>query len=912
MVEDLPKPAVGSVPFIVRVAGLPASSMEPFASPICLEHLDAIRQLDAALEERRAGAVDRLYAACKDAPPDLRRYLLAIKRACFNNRPLKPYCQDARWCEVECILGPLAGELLAIEQDRLTRTADFGRDYLKERDRQVRAVIELAADPALARGVALASPVLARHSRATAAFEDRRGRKAILSLLRYASRAAFKTSPYSTLTRLGLGLTSIDHGRGGLRLVGGPWQERSQIRLRRHILDIYVYLLLRYPPFRDQALVTLNSTIVEIAPNKYRLLRPAHTEKGDQQEAIRYVPAALVTVQVSGELIAWLRRELPGRRTPFGALCTRLEDEIYGGADAEGSIRQTLDRLAEIGFLCLLPPWPTNEPQLERHLVTLLRTLPLDSSLTRLIDSLESVVEGEAGFACSSDPPRRVVELSGLVAAATQAAAALGEIDADMGRYQPDGLFYEDVFLVPERSTAGDWSEVARMPHRVARQILDDLEPLNWISSLHCNRFDALHFLAAQLANGWPGCKRVALIELFNAVQPTWRSFLEFQAAARRSEDYAYTTFNPLDLPAVQDLARLRTAVTEQLPSCGVKIEEGTRLSRRALRELIRRIPACYAPMVGNCLFLQPADAAGKMWVLNRIFEGTGRFSSRFTTVMGSAQRGQYTRFIRDRSHVSCNGELWPYVDLMVTQGNTVNLHASQTPLLMELPGENLDVPEREKVHIGDLFVAIDPLSPFPRLVERDGHPLFPVHLSTINNEYLPTILKFVALFGPFEYQPAIPPPRTWLEGQVTVHGRVQISNLILRRKRWSFAPSALPPGLDKMAEPEAFAAVNTWRMAHYIPQRVFLTEKLPSARAIYKPQFLDFGSPLFVSLLRSSAPPGDENMVLCEQLPLHKDLPVNETGDRWAVELQLDAISFGSHREASELAPSRRRTAHG
>src|SRR5690349_10465943 len=75
------------LPCIVRVAGLPASAVEPFHSHLIARVLD-LDDSEVQLESARAHAVGVLHEAVPSATPEMRRLLLHWKRACFNRREI--------------------------------------------------------------------------------------------------------------------------------------------------------------------------------------------------------------------------------------------------------------------------------------------------------------------------------------------------------------------------------------------------------------------------------------------------------------------------------------------------------------------------------------------------------------------------------------------------------------------------------------------------------------------------------------------------------------------------------------------------------------------------------------------------------------------------------------------------------
>ena len=71
----------------------------------------------------------------------------------------------------------------------------------------------------------------------------------------------------------------------------------------------------------------------------------------------------------------------------------------------------------------------------------------------------------------------------------------------------------------------------------------------------------------------------------------------------------------------------------------------------------------------------------------------------------------------------------------------------------------------------------------------------------------------------------------------------------------------------------------------------------------MYKPQYLDFTSPLFVEVFRSALRINGDPLTFEEALPLSDDLPQGPGGERWAVELQLDTLPLGPDDLPAELA---------
>ena len=229
-------------PILARVAGLPAEAVESFAGGLGAG-LARIEETEESLARIRAELVERLHGAIQGRPAEQRRFLLSLKRHCFNGRSLRNYRQgEVPWAGLPETLVPLLARAAGLEdlQDQLLR--EHEEAYAGQVERERAALRGFLADPGFLRGVALSSSVLmenlARLSQPSSQGSSRRVRRLEVSLLRYVSRAALKLSPFSTLTRIGLASPAPppgDHARGrGLDLVDpARWSEGSTVRLQR-------------------------------------------------------------------------------------------------------------------------------------------------------------------------------------------------------------------------------------------------------------------------------------------------------------------------------------------------------------------------------------------------------------------------------------------------------------------------------------------------------------------------------------------------------------------------------------------------------------------------------------------------------------------------------------------------------
>ncbi len=887
--------ASAAVPVIGRVAGLPAEVVERFATDLC-DPLRAEPGQEAELEEVLTAIADRLHAAVPGAAPAFRRLLLAIRRDCHNRRPISRHLAAPAWPAVREIIGALGEHAAALEASREERSASFRAAFEQKQAEQRRILRESVGNRGFMRALALASPDLFSAAGslrdASPGRGSRREAKAEAALLRYLTRAAVKVSPFSAFTPVALGVLRDDAGPAGLRLRGGRWRTRSLVRFRRYLLQQWVEMLCRYAPVRDRLPVTLNNSAVESEPGRLLFLRPASWEPDTRRGLLCYRPQALVRTGANGPLVSRVIELLARFRPTYGQLVALLRSEAPG-EDASPAAEQ-VSGLLELGLLRLALPWPAHESHLESRICEYLRSIPGDALLDAFTERLERLVELEDAYAETGDPLAAVLEIRRLREALWEAAAPLGGVDP--ARVAPGGAgatdLYEDVLLLPPRGESPA-APIFHFSRAAAEEALHNAELLVRLTALFDNRNELCAALADFAARRWPGRAEVGVLELFQAVQPLWRDYLAFRKESWKAKE-GRATWNPGELAAVEKLRAARADVIGSLAGCLLPDGGGQRVSVAALRDLLDRAPASYAAGVswGAGLFLMPASTDGSLWVLNTMREGTGRSGSRFTPVMGETGC-RYAEHLAARGTLDIAGEIALLLDVHCVEGDTLNVHAPQAPGVLTMPGDDADVAPQRRVRLCDLRIRFEGPERSPTLRGRDGQRYLPVHLGAAFEAYMPPLLRFLCTFGPGDMAAVLPPRSRREEGELVVSDRTVLGNLVLHRKTWSVPVARLAAALPSGGDAEAFASLNRLRIAWGIPDRVFLAEPIATALVgtVWKPQYLDFTSPLFLPLVRSAAEGGGERLTLHEMLPEPEMYPRDGEGRRWALEVLVDSI---------------------
>lgn len=889
------------VPVVGRVAGLPARVVERLSGRLAGE-LSALLRLEEELAEARSALADRLHAEVPGAQPALRRLLLAVKRDCHNARELDRRPHHPEWTALVERVGPAAERVVALEARHRGLLADFGALFEWERSRQRRALAAQLQDAAFVRGLALASPdlVVALRERADGVERSaRRDARADAALLRYVTRAAVKVSPFSTFTPVAVGALRRGSGSAAVRLRGSGWRARSLVRLRRYLLQQYADLLVRYAPLRDALPVALNDSLVEVEPGCFLFLRPGRWVPDLEHGALRFRADALVRAELPRARVARLAAELAGGRTTTGELARAVDDGREGCASAA-----ELDRLLELGLLLPVLPWPAHEGYLERRMCAALRALPGVPGLDGFLEPLERLVALEEGYASSADPVASLRDLLRVSDELLEAALRLAGVDPGRITRRGSDAFrvYEDVLLQPREERAAP--AVFQLSRSSAEGALRSASQLVRLSALFDTRHDLRHTLAALARRAWPGRATVSALELFHHAQPLWRDYTRFRAECWKSSARG-VTWNPLGLAEVEALGALRAGTLAALPGALVRDGEEVRLPEEAVARLLACVPGAYTDAAewGACAFLLPASADGSRWVLSRLGEGTGRFGSRYTPAMDPDLRRRYATHLAARSVLELGGEPVELLDLLCVQGDTLNVHEPQTHGLLTLPGEDAALPPRRRVRLAELRVEPDGPGGLPTLRGLDGRRFLPVHLGLAFEAFIPPVLRFLCAFGPSELSPVLPPQTREQAGDVVLSRRTVLGGLVLRRSAWTLPSARLAAALGEADDARAFVQSNRLRESWGVPERVFLSEPMPNPHfgRVFKPQYVDFGSPLFLPLLRSALE--EETVTAVEMLPDFGTYPRDGAGERRALEVLVDSVALRpAHARAASL----------
>lgn len=860
-----------------RIAGLSSSWIEPLSNDHLAQCIEAEEVLRREFDLAFARCVEAIYSALSTAPEDLRRLLLEIKRDCFNQRSIRRLENRVGLSECRRLV-PEIGEVLTLEASWAVamEASAQAMDIAKSRERDL--LHEVFGVATFCRGLALASPELVstwrKWIRDGASLSPRRARKAEESLLRYLCRSALKLSPYSTLTRV-VQVEIVD-AETALEILPGKPGMSSLVRVKRYLLDQITDLLKLHPRVRGRLVASLNPSLEPMADSFFRYFRTfVLGEMDSNSQVIGYSKPASIRTRIT---LPWQRQaiELLEERPRVFADLVALVAEKSSPKISKGEIEDTFAKWLGSGLMELSFPFPSYEPRMEIRLLELLSRI--EGLSPPLIAELEKLTQAEIAFESSADPLGAVADIDRYIEgirAETQE-LLVGRASLELKKSESRN-YYEDVL------ESRDGAAMVRMSSVTASRILEAATSYWQLSTALEKRADFIATLGHVFPQRFAGRSRVPVLEVFHEAQDLLKLYF---AEAKRQKG----SFNPFDIPAVKILEAERERIQSALKSV-IRLDDGVEyIDPGELASLARSLPVELGNPCGPCLFLQPADSQGRLWVANRIFEGGGRMTSRFNVLLeGEALASYLAERKNEATHLS-DGRRVKRADLLFTRANTVNLHWPESELILQAPGEGLAA-EQDSSSSLPLNQVYLHLTEGRLSLEGPTGEILPVFLSPLHTAFIPSLLRFLGLFGTVSRSELFFERRVFeLDGAHWLP-RQQIGDLVIQRKRWVFDQDLLPR-LGGSAL-EDFRAIRRFRKRFALPEQVYVVEQLsePSLDGgVRKPQYIDFRSPGLVQVFCRINETVQGELSIDEALPLPGDFPADPLGSRRAVEIMLEA----------------------
>ncbi|MGC4937265.1 lantibiotic dehydratase [Kribbella sp. DT2] len=895
--------------WLLRVAGQPAARAEALRTPAAVAWTEEVFAAEA--ERDRVGEIFRLAletAISGLGPEDSGRItLINLRRDVFNARRPRPVIRERAQAALPEVSWVWAERWIAAV-DRLAELRVAGPGILADDVARVRAVArQLLDDGKLRSAVLLQSEVLEKNMDRyldPARKLDKSGRQVERTLLELLYRAALKTSPFSTLTSVGLGEFRADSVRR--RPEPASLRQQSTVRLNIAVLARLSAVILADPSLRSGLRVTLApgaSTNGETM--RYVRRRTALGNDPDAVVAIDSVHEDLFFLP-SGPVLAEVAELTRDVSVPLHELAAHLTG---AGDRGRAEVDQLLGHLLRLGFL--LAPDLQIDLRAAEPTVRFVRALELqDNKVLKATAALLAETLSLVGSYRETLPRGRAAVLAQIKQRVSAAFETIGgPLEA-----VPRTVLYEDTTV----TGAGLDVDARRWDREVLPALADLADVLPAFDLNLPRRLTAKGFFVARYGAGGSCPDVVRFCHEFQ------RDFFDpySQRAMRRRQFDDDNTFVPQEnwfkLDGIEAVDRARELASAYLrdrkAASGPDVEE-IQLGSGFVEQVRAALPPGRQLAQPWSFFVQVADdggdGAGRV-VLNQAYAGLTLMFSRFAH---SLEDGGVPaqRLIRD----TVRGYAPDGAVLAELRGGyettNLNVHPVVTDYEIVCPGDASSRPVEEQIGLADLYLLHDPEADRVRLMSaRLGREVIPVYLGFLMPMALPEIQQVLLCFSPSGMAQidlwagtGDPVPA---EG-ITSYPRLMLGELVLQRRMWKLSTDVFPFRDSRNSDAEHLLRVQRWRREHGLPRRLFAQTDSGAARSPgddadhagpdrktgRKPLPVDFDSWLSLVLLEQLALGAKNRIVLTEANPDVDQLWLrDEEGSAHVSELLLELYDTG------------------
>ncbi|NLR66561.1 hypothetical protein HGH92_19785 [Chitinophaga varians] len=817
---------------LVRYAGMAFTSLKDMDITEVNTRLSAAMTLEQDFRQYQSHLCELLYTAIQAAADDnARQLLLRWKRAVFNGRkPPEEMPADLQ--------APLQHYCRLLHQ-RQQQHADWQVHYHAQLQQHRRQLQAWSREEALRKGVLLSSPVLYAQLNNFAAADPAAFRARELkneySLLRYITRMAAKTSPFSTFTYTGI--ATLQQSPATL-----PDTVISSIRLNNSLFTYLRSLLVHHPVLNEVMEVKLNDTATVNETHLHFLVNYFNVE------AFQSLPARSVAL--------WLFHRL---KTPcrLATLIDTLATEMPG--TARGQIKDFLLKLSASGLLELGIGCSGIDPEWDHACINFLANSPQQhASVDALQDLLRSLQASRHSYAAANAAGRaqlldttatmlnavleRLKDEAALpdVATMPSAATAFAVHHFTPRSFQPSDIFYEDTCTRQTAVLPADAETLVAKAERLCA-LLAPFDLLQEERNRMCDFFLQQYDTAQQ-------------VPVTNFYQAYYLQVKKEQPNTGR--------ITVMDIPETMQLSIGK----EQVDITGQPVDSTVPVARGMFVQ-----------------FFRPDDAAPLMGVVNALLPGMGKVAGRFLHLFGPIAIADFKTW---------NTALHPG-DMMLELNDGSVFNANIHPPLLHheitIPGGSNNYPAEKRVSLKDIIVRYEPAS--AQLELRHAITGKRVYAFDLCLESFYNRSHFYRLLAHFNPEPRVP-LRSFIAasdrrytslsgaaGPVQLLPRIVFEDrLVLRRKGWLITKTAIPVQANTETEADYFLRLQCWLVAQQLPQQVFVFLKSPYIPATaakgqlqrddYKPQYISFAQPLLVNVFRKMLSRAGEYLYLEEVLP--------------------------------------------
>jgi lantibiotic biosynthesis protein len=864
---------------LVRYAGLAHQIFDQLKLKDAAYLLSSYKKYMDEKEKLKLNLCDALYPVINHQLDDkVRQQLINLKRQLFNNKKIDPHSVSLL---PQALQHDFQVYLNKIEQFTLFRN-QCSLKFGEEQNIQRKQVQEMAQQPELQNGLLLSSPLLYEQlsgfsKKDTDRFKQKEHR-VMFSLLRYLSRMAFKTSPFSCFTYTGLATLGNTEKLNIMEEVG------SRLKLNNSIFEYLKSILKKHPLLSEHLRIKLNITAT-IKGDKICFLSNFNNIESFQQ------------INAKGlQLMVYQHLNKHQEPASLKQLILKLHQDLEG-PDYE-SIKIYLIKLVEAGMLELNLPFSGMDEEWGQKLLIFLASLKkVEPSVLPIMILFENLQTYRDEYPSAGSLVRHKM----LQEAEKQLNEVFSELQQEAGlpfytstsdqkitqespetnifsglKFMPyyfsgRHIFYEDCFT----------TEKSALPEQQVKDFVSKTnELINHLLPLDVMRKERKKMLDFFLLHYQPN----ETIDLINF----YKDYYFHIKKPEKEEPLSTTDFSALK--QWKDIILKKLSEIEDHDESLIHLDDSFFTGIPNDPDLPKNATAG--------MFVQFSDNEnGFAGVINALLPGMGKVSGRFLSL--------FDREITE-SFVQHNEKLYPdkiKVELNDASTFNANIHPPLLAYELELPGGNNIYPSDKQFNVRDLKITYDDEKGTLKLYNGSLE-FYSYDLSLESFYNRSNLYQLLAHFNPdarvslqpfiqiidqfYQDQHTVPSP-----GLFTLPRIVYAKNVILRRKTWRIKTAILPQQDQFETDFEYFIRLNNWLIDNKIPNEVFLflrkrayqyqpDDKREGLHDDYKPQYLSFYSPLFLAMFKKLLLRAGNYITLEEVFPKPTQNKVSEFLIQW------------------------------
>ena len=863
---------------LVRYAGLDHRLFDQLKLKDAENLLSFYKKLIDEKEWLKNNFCDALYPVINlQLDNKVRQQLINLKRQVFNDKKID-YCYvyllpKALQNDLQVYLNKIE-ELTLFKNERVLK-------FEKEQNLHRKLVQEIAQRYELQNGLLLSSPLLYEQligftKKDTDCFKQKEHR-VMFSLLRYLSRMAFKTSPFSSFTYTGLATLATAGKLKTIHKVG------SRLKLNNVLFEYLKAILKRHPLLNEHLLIKLNITAA-IRDDKICFLSNFNNIESFQQ------------INAKGlQLMAYGYLNENQAPVSLRKLTLNLNKDIEN--PNYESIKIYLIKLVEAGMLELSLGFSGMEEEWDRKLLLFLDSLKAaEPSVIPIIMLFENLQKYRDEYQSAGSFDRYKIlqeaekQLNNVFAELQQEAGLPFYTSASDKKIAHESLetktfsinnfvpyyfsakhiFYEDCFT----------AENIELPKQQVKDFVNKTDELiNHLLPLDVMRKERNKMRDFFLQH-YEENESIELTTFYKDY------YFYIKKPEKENESLQNTDF--LALKDWKDAVLVKLSQIEDSDENLIKLDHDFFADLPNGPDLSKNSTAG--------MFVQfSEDESGFSGVINALLPGMGKVSGRFLSLFDRKITESFVRY---------NENLYPdriKVELNDASVFNANIHPPLLAHELELPGGNNIYPSVQQFNVHDLKVSYDDEKGVLRLYRGDSE-LYSYDLSLesfynrsnlyqllahFNPDARVSLQPFIQLVDQF-YQHPVPAPDLFVLPRI-----IYAENVVIRRKTWRVKTAIIPQQDQFETDFEYFIRLNNWLINNDIPKEVFLflrkrayqvksDDKREGLHDDYKPQYLSFDNPLLIALFKKLLLRAGNYITLEEVFPKPDQNKVQEYLIQW------------------------------